>query len=162
MSEARTSIKENVEAPGCANVAKRQKSRYPEWIDISQKYFLRLHSCTLILMVTASQTCRWGSFGDSLAVISEPCLFYSIQAIPLLPTNATNAAMPPKKKKKTFCHSTRTSHESINRLPVSSELSTKDLEAPLGIRPFCFNGRLGVKRLFEPARPSCLQEAHPG
>lgn len=54
------------------------------------------------LTVTASQTCRWGSFGDSLAVISEPGLFYSIQAIPLLPTNATNAAMPPKKK--TFYH----------------------------------------------------------
>lgn len=65
-------------------------------------------------------------------------------------------------QKKTFCHSNRTSHESINRLPVSSELSIKDLEAPLGIRPFCFNGRLGVKRLFEPARPSSLQEAHPG
>lgn len=71
-------------------------------------FFTRLR-----LTVTALQKCRWGSFGDSLAVISEPGLFYSIQAIPLLPTNATNAAMPPKKR--LFAIAIRTSHESINR-----------------------------------------------
>lgn len=112
---------------------------------------------TFRLTVTASQTCRWGSFGNSLAVISEPGLFYSIQAIPLLPTNATNAAMPPKKR--LFTIANRTSHESINRLPASSEVSTKDLEAPLGICPFCSDGCLGLWRLFKPAKPSSLQEA---
>lgn len=80
--------------------------------------------CTLRLTVTAEQTCRRGSFGDSLAVISEPCLFYSIQAIPLLPTNATNAAMPPKKKDFLPLPTVLPMNQ-INRLPASSELSTR-------------------------------------
>lgn len=94
-----------------------------------------------------------GSYFRTMLVLFDP-------SYPVAP-DQRNKRRHASQKKKTFCHSSRTSRESINRLPVSSELSTKDLEAPLGIRPFCFNGRLGVKRLFEPARPSCLQEAHP-
>lgn len=79
-------------------------------------------------MVIASWTSLdWGSFGDSLMVTSEPCLFYSIQAIPCSrPTQQTPPCLP------NFDLPLPTvlpMNQSINCQPLVG-LPTKDIGAP--------------------------------